>query len=432
MIEIKELEMQECCVVLVGVNLGIPEEEFEHSLKELKSLAGACGKKTVGIVTQNMESPNQATFVGSGKVSEIKELVGFEGAQEVIFDDALSPSQMRNLGNLIGVPVLDRTNLILDIFAMRAQTREAKIQVETARLQYMLPRLVGLREQLGRQGGASGSMSNKGAGETKLELDRRKIEHRISELREELQVIASGRDTMRKKRENSFLPLVALVGYTNAGKSTIMNHLLERYGTRKEKTVLEKDMLFATLETTVRSLEFSDHRNFLLSDTVGFIHKLPHGLVKAFQSTLDEVRYADLLVQVVDFSDPNHMQHMEVTKNTLMEIGAAGIPQVLVYNKADLAENYEPEELPKIQGNRIIMAASLEVGLEELTEMIRDRVYASVRECVFFFPYDKGGEASWILEHGEVLETDYRQEGAWIRIRCSDKVRNKMRAFLQA
>lgn len=421
------MELQENCVVLVGVNTGILEEEFEHSLKELKSLAEACGKKTVGIVTQNMESPNQATYVGSGKVSEIKELVGFQGAQEVIFDDSLSPSQMRNLGKAIGVPVTDRTNLILDIFALRAKTREAKLQVETARLQYMLPRLVGLREQLGRQGGASGSMSNKGAGETKLELDRRKIEHRISELRGELRGIQENRDTMRKKREDSLLPLVALVGYTNAGKSTILNHLISAYGAKKDKTVLEKDMLFATLDTTVRSLEFPDHRDFLLSDTVGFIHKLPHGLVKAFQSTLDEVRYADLLLQVVDCSDPNHLQHMEVTKQTLLEIGAAGIPQILVYNKADLAGR---EEIPKTYGDKIFIAAAKDKGLEELAGMIRDRLYSASKESVFLFPYEMGGEAAWLREHGEILETEYLQEGIRIKAKCMEAVQNKMRMWI--
>lgn len=415
-------------MILAGVNLGIPEEEFEHSMKELRSLAKACGKKTVGIVTQNLDSPNQAFYVGSGKVAEIKELAGFQEAQEVIFDDALSPSQMRNLGKAIGVPVLDRTNLILDIFAMRAKTKEAKIQVETARLQYMLPRLVGMREQLGRQGGASGSMSNKGAGETKLELDRRKIEYRISELRKELREIQGNRETMRKRREDSMLPQVALVGYTNAGKSTILNRLVTQYGSKKEKTVLEKDMLFATLETTVRGLEFSDHRDFLLADTVGFIHKLPHGLVKAFQSTLDEVKYADLLIHVVDYSDPNHDSHMAVTKQTLQEIGAAGIPQVLVYNKADLTGGME---FPKIRENRIWMAACDNIGIRELSEMVRDRLYADDRECSFLFPYTKAGEASRVMENAMTLSTEYLQEGIRIRARCGRKVRESLREFIE-
>ncbi|MBP5668999.1 MAG: GTPase HflX, partial [Lachnospiraceae bacterium] len=301
MTEFTEITRQEeVRTILVGVNLGEREEDFERSMKELKALAEAAGKKTVGIVTQNADHVNQAVYVGTGKVKEIKELIGFQEADEVIFDDALSPTQMRNLGKDLDCPVLDRTNLILDIFALRAKTKEAKLQVETAQLQYALPRLVGMREQLGRQGGASGSLSNKGAGETKLELDRRRIEHRISELRKELSEIEGNRETMRKRRDDSRLPQVALVGYTNAGKSTIMNRMLEHYGTKKEKTVMEQDMLFATLDTTVRSMEFADRKSFLLTDTVGFIHKLPTDLIKAFRSTLDEVKYADLLLHVVD------------------------------------------------------------------------------------------------------------------------------------
>ncbi|MBP5281689.1 MAG: GTPase HflX [Lachnospiraceae bacterium] len=401
-------------VILVGVNMGIREDDFERSMKELKSLAEACGKETVGIITQNADGVNQATYVGSGKVSEIKELADMQDAQEIIFDDALTPSQMRNLGKLLDRPVLDRTNLILDIFAIRAKTREAKLQVETARLQYALPRLIGMREQLGRQGGASGSMSNKGAGETKLELDRRRIEHRISELRKELTDIQGNRETMRKRRDLSHVPQVALVGYTNAGKSTIMNHMLEKYGTKKETLVLEKDMLFATLDTTVRSLEFADHRSFLLSDTVGFIHKLPTDLVKAFRSTLEEVKYADLLLHVVDYSDEHHKRQMEVTQKTLEEIGAGAIPQIIVYNKADLAGI---SELPVIREKSIFMAAALDQGIEELARKVQDTLYAGNEVKEFLFPYDKGSEASRLMEIAAVEETEYLPEG--IRIRAS-------------
>lgn len=416
-------------VILVGVNLGTDEEEFSRSMKELKSLGEACGKETVGIVTQNAEGIRQSTFVGSGKVREIKELADLMEANEVIFDDALSPSQMRNLGKLLERPVLDRTNLILDIFALRAKSREAKLQVETASLQYALPRLIGMREQLGRQGGASGSLSNKGAGETKLELDRRRIEHRISELRKELREIEGNRETMRKRREKSPLPRVALVGYTNAGKSTIMNHVLAKYGKMKEKMVLEKDMLFATLDTTVRSMEFPDHRSFLLSDTVGFIHKLPHDLVKAFRSTLEEVKYADLLLHVVDYSDENHKKHMEVTRQTLREIGAGGIPEILVYNKADLAGM---EQLPKVGEGKIFMAAAMDQGIEELTELIRDTVYAGNELAEFLFPYDRGGEASGFMESVAVEKTEYLPEGILIRAFCGKKARNKYGEFLRS
>lgn len=424
--ELERILSEEERVLLVGVNLGQREEDFDHSMAELKSLAEACGKKTVGIVTQNLETVNQTYYVGSGKVEEIRELAQMTEAREVIFDDALSPSQMRNLGNALKLTVLDRTNLILDIFALRAQSREAKLQVETARLQYMLPRLVGMREQLGRQGGASGSLSNKGAGETKLELDRRRIEHRISELRKELSEIEGNRETMRRRRDESHLPQVALVGYTNAGKSTILNHLVSKYGVKKEKTVLERDMLFATLDTTVRSITFPDNRSFLLADTVGFIHKLPHDLVKAFRSTLDEVKYSDLLVHVVDYSDENHKQHVEVTQKTLQEIGAGNIPQILVYNKSDVAG---VSEIPKVRGEVIYVAASKDMGLEELTEMIRDRIYAGNEKCIFLFPYDMGGDVSHLMERAAVEKVEYLPEGIRIRASTSSRDAEKYRCF---
>ncbi|MBQ7925466.1 MAG: GTPase HflX, partial [Lachnospiraceae bacterium] len=322
-------------VLLVGVDTETVHrttEDFEHSMEELKNLAEAAGKKVVGIITQKLDMPNKSLYIGTGKIREVKEYASECGANEIIFDNALSPSQIRNLVRELDMPISDRTNLILEIFAIRAQTREAKLQVETARLQYMLPRLVGLHESLSRQGGGSGSMSNKGAGEKKLELDRRRIEHRIAELRKELEQIAGNRITQRGKRDRSGIPQVALVGYTNAGKSTLLNQMVEYYGDGEEKKVLEKNMLFATLETSVRRIDNGRNQPFFLVDTVGFIDKLPHGLVKAFRSTLEEVRYADLLVHVVDFSDENHKQHMEVTLETLKELEAAGIPQLVIYN----------------------------------------------------------------------------------------------------
>ncbi|MBR4732716.1 MAG: GTPase HflX [Lachnospiraceae bacterium] len=422
----EEFQEEKPRVVLVGLNLGEREEDFERSMKELKSLAEACGKQTVGIITQNAETVNQAFYVGTGKVREIKELADLQDAGEVVFDDALSPSQMRNLGKELDRPVIDRTNLILDIFALRAKSKEAKLQVESARLQYMLPRLIGMREQLGRQGGASGSLSNKGAGETKLELDRRRIMHRISELRKELTEIEGNRETMRKRRDDSHLPQVALVGYTNAGKSTIMNRMISLYGAKKEKTVLEQNMLFATLDVTVRSMEFPDHKSFLLTDTVGFIHKLPTDLVKAFRSTLDEVKYADLLLHVVDDSDENHKKQMEVTQNTLREIGAGSIPQIVVYNKADLLGM---EDLPRVQDGKIFMAAAPGIGIGELAEMIREQLYAGNVDAEFLFPYDKGGDASRLMASAAVQDTEYRPEGIWIKASCTKKEALKYQGY---
>lgn len=408
-------------VLLVGLDTG-EEQDFDHSMEELKSLAEAAYKQVVGIIVQHMPTVNKAFYIGTGKVEEVREYAGQCEATEIVFDNALSPSQMRNLGKELGLPILDRTNLILDIFAIRAQTREAKLQVETARLQYFLPRLVGMRENLSRQGGTTGgSLSNRGAGETKLELDRRKIEHRISELKKDLEEIAGARQTMRKKRSQSQIPKVALVGYTNAGKSTIMNRMVEQYrdnmGKERSKTVLEKDMLFATLDTHVRYINPSAEENipFFLTDTVGFINKLPHGLVKAFHSTLEEVRYADLLIQVVDFSDEHYRQQMEVTADTLKELDAGDIPQIVVYNKADKCAM---TALPRRKDKQIYMAASKGCGIEELVELIKECVYADRVEACLLLPYDKGSIVSYFMENATVLEHEYREEGVWLKVSC--------------
>lgn len=405
-------------VLLVGLDTG-EEADFDHSMEELKSLAEAAGKQVAGIIVQRMENVNKALYIGSGKVEEVKEYAEECEADEIIFDNALTPSQIRNLGRELELPVLDRTNLILDIFALRARSREAKLQVETARLQYILPRLAGMREALSRQGGTTGSRSSRGAGETKLELDRRKIEHRISELRKELESVERARETMRKKRGRSGVPQVALVGYTNAGKSTLMNRMVDLYGERREKTVLEKDMLFATLDTNVRSIHTGDHRPFFLVDTVGFIHKLPHGLVKAFHSTLEEVCCADLLVQVVDVSDEHYREQMEVTAKTLMELGAGNIPQIVVYNKADKCRM---EGLPRRREMQIHMSAVNGVGVEELVELIKETLYAGQKETVFLIPYEKGSITSSLIENTTVLAQEFREDGVWLQVYCGETV----------
>jgi len=401
-------------VLLAGADTG-QEQDFEYSMEELGSLAEAAGKQVVGTVVQRMATINKAFYIGSGKVAEIKEYAMECEAQEIIFDNALSPSQARNLGKELGLPVLDRTGLILDIFALRAKTREAKLQVETAQLQYMLPRLVGMRENLSRQAGTGGSMSNKGAGETKLELDRRKIEHRISELKKELEQVSGTRETMRKRRGKSRIPQVALVGYTNAGKSTIMNRMVELYGENRDKTVLEKDMLFATLDTNVRCINTGDNRPFFLADTVGFIHKLPHGLIKAFQSTLEEVKYADLLVQVVDFSDEHHKYQMEVTGETLHQLGVGTTPMIVVCNKADKCHM---EEIPRRNGDRIYMAASENCGLEELIDMIQEKVYGDFVEREYLIPYDCGNVGAYLMEHALIQGQEYREDGLFLHVKC--------------
>lgn len=318
-----------------------------------------------------MERPHSALYMGKGKLSEVKAYLEQHPVDVVIFDRSLSPSQLRNLEQILDCAILDRTSLILEIFAERARTREARLQVESARLQYVLPRLTGMHKALSRQVGGSG-VSNKGAGEKKLELDRRRIEKRMAELRRELDQIAKERETQRRRRQGSGILRVALVGYTNAGKSTLMNHMLDRYTRDDSRKVLEKDMLFATLDTTVRRIHMGQGKEFLLSDTVGFIHQLPTGLVKAFRSTLEEAREADLLLHVLDYSDESCRHQKEVTEETLKELGAGDIPVIYVYNKADLKETEDGEKrkLPKIQDNRIYMSAKTGEGIPELADMI--------------------------------------------------------------
>lgn len=419
------MELQPVKVLLVGVDTG-EEPDFEHSMDELKSLAEAAGKKVVGIITQKLDMVNKALYIGSGKVNEVREFAVEMEAEEVVFDNALSPSQIRNLGRELDLPISDRTNLILDIFATRAQSREAKLQVEVARLKYLLPRLVGLHDALSRQGGASGSMSNKGAGEKKLELDRRKIEHRITELSKELEEVSGERETQRKKRIRSGIPQVSLVGYTNAGKSTMMNSMVDEYVKDDEKKVLEKDMLFATLETAVRRIDNGKRKPFYLADTVGFIHKLPHGLVKAFRSTLEEVKNADLLLHVIDYSDENYKKQIEVTEETLRELGAGEIPVIYVYNKADLCM----ENLPEIRGNKIYMSAKTRTGLTELIDMITQKVYAGNKEVAFLIPYDKGQIVSRLCENAEVLVQNYIETGVYLVVNCQKEDRERYKEYI--
>ncbi len=402
-------------VLLVGVDTG-EEQNFDGSMEELKQLAKACYMEPVGTVTQRMEFVHKALYIGTGKVQEVRDAAQALDAQLILFNDTLTPSQIKNLQDELKTPVIDRTTLILNIFEMRARTREASLQVETAKLQYLLPRLVGMHEALTRQGGTSGSMSSRGAGEKKLELDRRHIEHRISELRKELDAISRERETQRKRREQSRIPLVALVGYTNAGKSTIMNQMVERFVGDEEKKVLEKDMLFATLDTTIRRINTGNNRDFLLTDTVGFIHKLPHGLVKAFRSTLEEIKGADLLLQVVDVSDPGDQEQMETTKETLWELGAGDIPMLIVFNKADrLIQNTYPRTAGT---NKIYISARQPESIELLVKEITRRVYADYEEVRLLIPYDKGSIVSYLQENAQILEQTYEPEGTWMHVSC--------------
>ena len=434
-------------VILVGVRTTsgddyASEEEFTHSLSELKELSEACYMEVAETVTQHLPKVDNALYVRSGKAEEIKTLAEALGAERIIFNDTLSPSQLRNLQKTIELPITDRTRLILEIFERRARTREAKLQVELAKLGYLKPRLIGLWETQNRQGGASGSMSSKGEGETQLEIDRRTIDHRLSELRKEIKEVSRERETQRKKRRGAGLPLVALVGYTNAGKSTILNGMVRRYvpdTSVESRQVFEADMLFATLDTTIRRIEVERGREFLLSDTVGFIHRLPTALVEAFHSTLEEVTEADLLVQVVDASDPHCRDHIEVTKETIGSLGAGHIPMITVYNKCDRLD--PPASYPRrglvearadgVRNENVYISAKEEDSLALLTEVILAALEKDDVTREYVIPYASGNVLSYLMENAKVEILDYLAEGTRVSVRCGRAVAERADKLLK-
>jgi len=398
------------CVTSPG---GVTRERYELSMEELRQLAKSCGLEIASVVVQHAPGITHSTFFGSGKVSELKNEIAAVNADIVVVNESLTPMQVRNLEEALDTEVLDRTGIILQIFSERARTREARLQVMTARLQYMLPRLAGMRRNLSRQGGGSGRLSNKGAGEEKLELDRRLIEHRIEEARKQLKSIEQERRTQRSRRLSSGLPRISLVGYTNAGKSTLMNTLISMYGGQADqKKVFEEDMLFATLDTSVRRIDPPGRGAFLLSDTVGFISDLPTSLIKAFHSTLEEAACADLLLEVVDYSDPSHEMQMQVTTDTLREIGAGNVPVIYVFNKADRT----PEvRLPQVHDDRIYMSAKLGTGIDELLALIEETLFGSTAEATLLIPYDRGDLLHELQATRVCNILEYTPEGTLIR-----------------
>ncbi|EFM09466.1 GTP-binding proten HflX [Paenibacillus curdlanolyticus YK9] len=398
--------------VIVGVNLQ-NRPDFAYSMEELRNLADACNIEVVGELTQNAAKVNGPHYIGSGKIQELLALVEGLDASTVIFNDELSPSQIRNLESSLEKKVIDRTILILDIFGERARTREAQLQVEVAQLQYMLPRLVGLRESLGRQGGGSG-MKNKGTGETKLELDRRRIEERITALQSELEKLVAQRQVQRKQRQKTGVPVVCLVGYTNAGKSSLLNAVLKEFMPESNKQVLAKDMLFATLETSVRGIELPDNKSFLLTDTVGFVSKLPHYLIKAFRSTLEEVTEADLLIQVVDFSNEEYERHIQVTNTTLKELGADHIPMIYAYNKTDLTD----EQYPQVNGDKVYLSVKEEAGLSELITLVKQQIFQDYMSCEVIIPFEEGRLVAYFNANANVIATDYEPNGTRLTMEC--------------
>ena len=410
-------------VILIGVqaNLG---DDMEESLDELGELAATAGAAVAGRIIQNREAVHPGTYIGKGKIEEVKGLLYALNANGVICDDELSPAQMNNLERELECKVMDRTLLILDIFAKRAVTSEGKIQVELAQLRYRSARLVGLRSSLSRLGGGIGT---RGPGEKKLETDRRLIRNRISALKQELSQVEKHRELIRSRRAVGNLKTAAIVGYTNAGKSTLLNTLTGA-------SVLSEDKLFATLDPTTRLLTLDDGQQLLLTDTVGFIRKLPHNLVEAFHSTLEEVKYANLLLEVVDYSDEHYMEHMEVTRETLKELGANEIPCIHVFNKCDIAKangrEDVPAELPHIGKDCIYMAAGQNIGLEELVQLISERIYEDYVDCTMLIPYTEGALVSYFNENATVKETEYEAEGTKITMSCLLKDLKKYKEYV--
>jgi GTP-binding protein HflX len=411
--------------ILVGVKLQ-KDVHFAASMMELNELAIACEVETVGQVTQQRDQIDGTYYIGKDKLKEVEEQMLQTEANLVIFNDELSPSQIRNIEAVLACKVIDRTMLILDIFARRARTKEAQLQVSIAELEYMLPRLVGLRASLGRQSGGVGT-HNRGAGETQLELDRRRIETKIAHYRRELKKWVQHRQTQRGQRKKNNIPVVALVGYTNAGKSTLMNAMVERYHPRGDKKVWQQDLLFATLETAVRRISLPEKKSFLLTDTVGFVSKLPHHLVKAFRSTLEEVAEADLLIHVVDLSHPHHEQQMETTLTTLQEIGVKEIPTIVAYNKADLTGMAYPQQ----HDQRIYLSAQKGVGIEELVDLIRQQLFPDDVECEMWIPYEQGRIVAQLHERAQILKQEHDLNGTRLMVRCSPVDYRRYQAYVQ-
>ena len=384
--------------VLVGLSahsLTREENATEESMEELKDLLETAGGESVGMVLQQKDSPDPRTFIGQGKVDEVRQLVRTMGADMVIFDNALSPSQQRVLGEELKVGVLDRSALILDIFAQRARTREGRLQVELAQYKYLLPRLIGMWSHLERQEGAIGT---RGPGETQLETDRRHIRRKISKLEEELRDVRRVRATQRQRREKNEVPVVAIVGYTNAGKSTLLNKL-----TGSE--IPANNRLFDTLDTTTRTLEISDTCTVLLSDTVGFIRKLPHHLVEAFKATLEELSFADLLLHVIDASNQEWREQAAVVDELIHELGADQTPRIEVFNKCDL---WTGEVRPHGE-NIVSISAKTGEGLPQLLAAIGKVLDNGARRVTIHLPYDRGGILERLYQDAKVEQVEYGQ-----------------------
>lgn len=400
------IKEEEYRAILVGLQL---DEDVSYSMEELSGLAQAAGVEVLGEMIQRLEKPNSATLIGKGKVEELAEMCRVMEADTVIFNEELSGMQLRNLEEQVSVRVIDRTILILDIFAARATSKEGKLQVELAQLQYRMPRLTGFGKSLSRLGGGIGT---RGPGEKKLETDRRHIAKRMDDIKKELSQIKTTRSTQRLRREKAEIPVVALVGYTNSGKSAIMNRLLSM-SEKEEKAVTEQDMLFATLDTQQRSIRLDNNCEFILIDTVGFVSKLPHSLVEAFKATLEEVVYADLLLHVVDAAYENYDFHIDVTSRVIRELGAGNQDRLMVYNKID-----KIKDLPIDASGRDCVFVSAKTGdnMEALLEKIRKTIFSNRARVKLLIPYSRGDISSYLCEKAAVFAMEHREDGTFFDV----------------
>ena len=408
---------------LAGVNLD--DSNFDYYMTELANLAQAANMEVVGQSRQNLEHVVAGTYFGLGKINEIKDMAHGLKAEVLVLNDELSPVQIRNLEKMTKLRVIDRTELILEIFSSRARTKQAKLQVQLAQLEYELPRLHPSENNLDQQRG--GGFANRGAGESKLELNRRTIGKQITIIKKELNAISGQEEIKAKRRNQTHIPKVALVGYTNAGKSTTMNGLLEEFSKENdEKQVFVKDMLFATLDTSVRRIELSNNFSFILSDTVGFISKLPHNLIESFKATLQEVKDADLLINIVDSSDSNMIQMIRTTQSVLSEIGVKDVPMITAYNKADKTErNY-----PQIEGSGILYSATDSESIKLLAQLITKRVFASYQKVNLVVPLADGKALANLHEYAQIILEEYKTDGVHVTARLAPEKQAQFHQYI--
>lgn len=417
------MEIKKERAVLAGLcanSMAEDERSTELSMEELAALVETAGGEAVAYVLQNKATPEARTFIGEGKVQEMKELIDSNGCDLAVFDNELSPSQMRVLSEDLGVKVLDRSGLILDIFAQRAQTREGQLQVELAQYEYLLPRLTGMWAHLVRQTAAGGSspIGTRGPGETQLETDRRHIRRKIQKLREELEEVRRVRGTQRRRREKNSMPVVALVGYTNAGKSTLLNCLTGA-------GIPANDRLFDTLDTTTRRTAISETQEVLLSDTVGFIRKLPHHLIEAFKATLEELAYADVLLHVIDISSPTWKEQAKIVEDLIEQLGASKTPCILVFNKCDAYSG----ELPHGE-NIVCISAKTGEGTSELLSALSRLLENGKRTVELMLPYKEAGVLELLHREGAVLSSDYADNGIMVKAVIRPELWGRVRGFV--